>query len=172
VLINNAGSLDPVGRFDSIDLSVTNRTMMLNGLAPILVSQTFYQAVLAAPTCTGRIIQITSGAALRPIAGWTSYCMSKAAMWMGTQVMAEEMDVTRCQVMALSPGVVATAMQTQIRGETEASMPGVAWFRQIAAEGKLADPSVPALRIRAMLSDDATGRKAFPHGESVDLFAA
>ena len=72
VLVNNAGGLDPIGRFDHIDLGVTNHTMMLNGLAPIFVSKRFYSAVLAAPGCTGRIVQITSGAALRPIAGWTS----------------------------------------------------------------------------------------------------
>ena len=170
VLVNNAGSLDPIGRFDHIDLGATSRTMMLNGLAPIFLSQRFYGAVLATPGCTGRIVQITSGAALRPFAGWTSYCMSKAAMWMGTQVMAEEMDVARCQVMALSPGVVATAMQAQIRNETEATMPDVGWFRQMAADGKLASPSAPASWLRALLRDAAAGRRAFPHGESVDLF--
>ena len=171
VLINNAGSLDPIGRFDAIGLGVSTGTMMLNGLAPIFVSQTFYQAVLAAPGCVGRIVQITSGAAHRPIAGWTSYCMSKAAMWMGTQVMAEEMDQTRCQVMALSPGVVATAMQAQIRGESEATMPSVAWFREMADEGKLAAPQAPALWLATLLRDAGAGKRAFPHGQSLDLFA-
>ncbi len=171
VLVNNAGSLDPIGRFDTIDLAGTRATMLLNGLAPIFVGQTFYRAVLAAPGCTGRIVQITSGAAHRPVAGWTSYCASKAAMWLGTQVMAEEMDQARCQVMALSPGVVETAMQAQIRAESEASMPGVGWFREIAAEGKLASPEVPARYLATLLAGERDGGQTFPHGESVDLFA-
>ena len=172
VLINNAGSLDPIGRFDQIDLAATERTMTLNGLAPIFLSQTFYNAVLASPSCTGRIVQITSGAAHRPIAGWTSYCMSKAAMWLGTQVIAEEMDTARCQVMALSPGVVATAMQAHIRRQPAAAMPDVAWFRQLAEADKLAPPAAPARWLVELLRDTAAGRRPFPHGESVDLFAA
>ena len=171
VLVNNAGSLDPIGRFDHIDLATTNATMMLNGLAPIFISKTFYNAVLAAPSCTGRIVQITSGAAHRAIAGWTSYCMSKAAMWMGTQVMAEEMDTSRCQVMALSPGVVATPMQAQIRAETEETMPGVAWFREMAEAGSLAEPAAPAAWLVTLLQETDAGIRVFPHGQSEDLFA-
>lgn len=171
VLINNAGSLDPIGRFDTIDLATTEATMRLNGLAPIFLSQTFYKAVLAAPGCTGRVVQITSGAAHRPIAGWASYCMSKAAMWLGTQVMAAEMDTSRCQVMALSPGVVATAMQAQIREQPEQAMPDVGWFRELAAADKLAPPEAPARWLVDLLTATAAGGRAFPHGESVDLFA-
>ncbi|MCO4762514.1 MAG: SDR family NAD(P)-dependent oxidoreductase [Myxococcales bacterium] len=172
LLVNNAGSLDPIGPFDRIDLETTQKTMLLNGLAPLFVSQTFYRKLQKTPGCTGRIVQITSGAALRPFAGWTSYCASKAAMWMGTQVMAEEMDTEICQVMALSPGVVATQMQSQLREQSADDLPSVGWFREVAAAGKLAPPEAPANWLVALLAAEQAGERAFPHGESVDLFSA
>jgi benzil reductase ((S)-benzoin forming) len=167
VLVNNAGTLDPMGRFDGIDLPTTASAMMLNGLAPIFLSQVFHNCVLATPGCVGRIVQLTSGAANRPVAGWTIYCASKAAMWMATQVMAEEMDTTRCQIMALSPGVVATGMQAQIRAQSEEQLPSVQWFRDMDRDGKLASPDKPAQYLCGLLRGDD-----FPHGESIDLFAA
>ena len=168
VLVNNAGSLDPIGRFDQLDARAVNGTMVLNGLAPLLLSATLYNKLPA--SCVGRVVQITSGAAHRPVAGWTSYCASKAAMWRGTEVIATEMDTERCQIMALSPGVVATAMQAQIRQQSSEQMPDVAWFQQMAEEGKLATPDRPASYLVELLCGDIDGSAAFPHGESIDLF--
>lgn len=170
VLINNAGRLDPIGPLADIDFAATERTMMLNGLAPLFLSQTFYRAVLAAPGCVGRIIQISSGAAHKPIAGWTSYCASKAAMWRGTEVMAAEMQTDRCKVALLSPGVVDTAMQTLIRQQDEADLPGLAWFVGMHREGKLSDVSVVSAWVLRLLEDDVqSGGESFPHSEVVDL---
>ena len=93
-------------------------------------------------------------------------------MWRGTEVIASEMDVSRCQIMALSPGVVATAMQAHIREQTNEAMPDVDWFRQLAEQDKLASPDKPAGYLVEMLLADLDGSRQFPHGESIDLFDA
>ena len=104
VLVNNAGSLDPIGRFDQLDARAVNGTMVLNGLAPLLLSATFYKNLPA--SCVGRVVQITSGAAHRPVAGWTSYCASKAAVHAIGNTLSLELIGTGVSCTTIHPGFV------------------------------------------------------------------
>lgn len=167
VLVNNAGAIDPIDRFDRLDATILARTMALNATTPLVLSGAFARKLDATPGCRGAIVQIGSGAAVRPIAGWTAYCASKAALHHGTAVMASETDPARCCIFVLSPGVIETPMQAAIRATDDAAMPDAPAFRQMARDGALRSPEVPAnwltLRLRSW---------DLPHGEVVDLFGA
>ena len=165
VLVNNAGAIEPIGRGADVDPAIFARTMALNATTPLLLAGAFLRKLEAVPGCVGAIVQIGSGAAVRPIAGWTAYCASKAALHHGTRVLAGETDPTRCRIFVLSPGVIETPMQAAIRAADDADMPDAPAFRAMAADGQLRSPAVPARWLRSHLD-----RWELPHDEVVDLF--
>jgi len=61
----------------------------------------------------GSIINVSSGAAYRPLEGWSSYCAAKAGLTMMTRSIALEAPGVR--VFGFSPGTIDTDMQVKIR---------------------------------------------------------
>ena len=60
----------------------------------------------------GVVINVSSGAAANPFAGWSAYCASKAGVSILTRVLAiEESDARGIRVYGFLPGVVDTEMQ-------------------------------------------------------------
>ena len=60
----------------------------------------------------GVVINVSSGAAVNPFAGWSAYCASKAGLSILTRVLAiEESDARGIRVYGFLPGVVDTEMQ-------------------------------------------------------------
>ncbi|KAG0213065.1 hypothetical protein BGX28_005086 [Mortierella sp. GBA30] len=71
------------------------------------------QALPALRQSKGRVLLVSSGAAVNPYHGWGAYCTSKAALKMfGENLAKEEADLT---VVSIRPGVVDTEMQAVIR---------------------------------------------------------
>ncbi|MEJ2722741.1 MAG: SDR family NAD(P)-dependent oxidoreductase, partial [bacterium] len=108
-LVNNAGVLGPLARLDDVKLSDWESNWRLNVLVPM------YLTSLALPLLRanrGRVVNISSGAAVNAHAGWAAYCSAKAALNAATKVLAaEESDVT---VVAVRPGLVDTDMQSEV----------------------------------------------------------
>lgn len=140
VLINNAGVVSPVARFDRIDAQALQHNMSVNIVAPILVAKAF--ANLTRDKAESRlVVNVSSGAAKRPVRGWAAYCAAKAGLEMATRVMAEEAresDPT-LSICSLAPGVVDTPMQAVIREATLESFPERERFRQMKEIGVLRD---------------------------------
>ena len=67
------------------------------------------------PRGQGMIINLSSGAANRPLEGWAAYCSSKAGLQMLTRCADLEYRTAGLRILGLSPGTVATSMQTRIR---------------------------------------------------------
>ncbi len=63
----------------------------------------------------GVIVNISSGAATSALEGWSHYCSTKAAVLSLTACAAKEYGEQGIRVVGLSPGTVATGMQTAIR---------------------------------------------------------
>ena len=63
----------------------------------------------------GRIVNLLSGAATRPLHGWAAYCASKAALLMLTRSVDMEGKPSGIACFGLAPGLVDTAMQGAIR---------------------------------------------------------
>jgi benzil reductase ((S)-benzoin forming) len=149
VLINNAGVVEPVGPLERVDAAELARSLNVNLVAPILLMRRFLQATEGVALLR-RIINISSGAARRPIAGWGAYCAAKAGLDMASRVVA--LDSPKVEVASLAPGVIDTAMQGVVRSASERDFPDVERFRKMKAEGQLrsaADVAADILRAEA-----------------------
>ena len=166
VLINNAGTLDPIQKVMDLRYDALWEAFNVNMMAPVFLCQKFYQKLSDSyeGTRTGRIINISTGAAFHGYAGWTAYCSTKAAFWLFTQCFSLEMDTAICKIMALAPGVVETNMQHHIREQSVEVFPEVEKFRDMKDQNVLYSPEIPAKYIVDLLK-----RSEFPHGLHEDL---
>jgi NAD(P)-dependent dehydrogenase (short-subunit alcohol dehydrogenase family) len=129
LLVNNASVLGPSPQPALADypLDELGRVYRVNVLAPLALIQ------LALPHLTpdGRILNVTSDAAVEPYPGWGGYGSSKAALEQLTAVLGAEHPDRR--VYAVDPGDMRTAMQQAAfpgedisdRPPPEASVPGL-----------------------------------------------
>jgi NAD(P)-dependent dehydrogenase (short-subunit alcohol dehydrogenase family) len=140
-VINNAGVIQPIAPIADADLQDWGRNIDVNVLAPVYL----VQASLAhLRKSEGRVINVSSGAAVNTIPGWGAYCTAKAAINHFTRLLAaEEPEIT---AISFRPGVVDTAMQAVIRRHGEQGMPPDehARFVNYHHEGALLPPEVPA----------------------------
>ena len=155
VLINNAGVASPVGAFDQIHGTEISQNLIVNVAAPIVLTRLF---AIATRSLAARrlVVNISSGAAKRAVAGWSAYCASKAALEMVTRVAALEastIDPTLA-ICSLAPGVVDTPMQALIRSTSETDFPDVARFRAMKVDGALRDAHAVARDIVALIAGD------------------
>lgn len=138
VLINNAGVIAPIGRFDDIGGDALALNMQVNLLAPMQLAGWF--AAFTREIAVKRlIINISSGAASRPIAGWSAYCAAKAGLEMATRVAALEAAASdpALSICSLAPGVIDTPMQERVRASDASAFPDIARFRTMKADGVL-----------------------------------
>ncbi|GLI32969.1 SDR family NAD(P)-dependent oxidoreductase [Desulforhabdus amnigena] len=140
-LVNNAGILEPVENIAEVDPARWRYNMEVNLMGPFYLT---HAAIIHLRKTEGRVINISSGAALQAIEGWSAYCVSKAGLTHFTRVLAvEEPKLTS---IALRPGVVDTEMQALIRreGRRVMSRERFAYFLKLKEDGRLEPPEVPA----------------------------
>lgn len=157
--VNNAGLLDPIGPMRKISPDDVRRHVDVN-LLGVFNGTRIYLERLHAEKRTGSIVNISSGAAVRPVAGWGAYCAGKAAVDMLTRVTALEERPHGNRAFALAPGVIETGMQELIRRQDEDDFPDVGRFREMHSSGQLLEAESPApailrLAFGAPLPDDA-----------------
>jgi NAD(P)-dependent dehydrogenase (short-subunit alcohol dehydrogenase family) len=146
-LVNNAGVLAPIARIGEVDPGDWNRSWSINVTGPLLMVQA---ALPQLREHTGRIINVSSGAAVRVKAAWGAYCATKAALNMFSEALAiEEPDLT---TLAVRPGKVDTAMQTLIREKGEGRMAQAEHerFVKVYEDGALNPPGLPGRAIAAL----------------------
>jgi NAD(P)-dependent dehydrogenase (short-subunit alcohol dehydrogenase family) len=108
ILVNNAG-MSADGR--AVDLSVAefDAVVATNLRAPFLLSQEIARRLMARKA-SGRIINISSITAFRPLAGSAPYSVSKAGLSAMTQVLAREWARHDINVNAICPGYIETEL--------------------------------------------------------------
>ncbi|GMQ29190.1 SDR family NAD(P)-dependent oxidoreductase [Algoriphagus confluentis] len=146
ILINNAGwigEIKPVGKLHSKGIQ---RAMNLNLLAPLMITNGFVKAYRDS---AGEkvIVNISSGAAHKPLFGWSAYCSSKAGLAMFSKVAHEELKDSGFRVYSLAPGIVDTEMQAEIRGAQSDDFPALERFVDYKASQKLSAPREVAEKI-------------------------
>lgn len=113
VLVNNAGTIDPIARLSDADPTAWGRAIDVN------LKGVFHGMRAAIPVMRaqggGTIINVSSGAARNALEGWSSYCAGKAGALMLTQAAHLEEGPHGIRVLGLSPGTVATEMQLKIK---------------------------------------------------------
>jgi len=108
IIINNAGTLEPAARILDTKPSDWTRNIEVNLFGLLYVLR---HAVPFLPK-GGVVINVSSGAAANPLAGWSAYCASKAGLSILTRVLAiEESDARGIRVYGFLPGLVDTDMQ-------------------------------------------------------------
>jgi NAD(P)-dependent dehydrogenase (short-subunit alcohol dehydrogenase family) len=132
--VNNAGVLDPIGPLAEIDPADAARNINVNVVGVLNGSSLFARHVRERPG-GGVLVNISSGAASTPYAGWGPYCAAKAAVDQLTRVIALEEARHGLAAHAVSPGVVDTDMQATLRATDEHRFPAVGRFRQLAVDG-------------------------------------
>lgn len=142
VAVHNAATLTPIGFAGEVDAESYAGNVLLNSAAPQVVGDAIIRTALRKATPTV-LVQLSSGAGKSPYPGWTSYCASKAAvdMWVRSVGLeqADRDDLVRA--LSISPGVVATAMQAEIRNSNSNAFPNVQRFQGLHDDGHLADPA-------------------------------
>jgi NAD(P)-dependent dehydrogenase (short-subunit alcohol dehydrogenase family) len=129
LLVNNASILGPSPQpgLGDYPLDVLERVYRVNVLAPLALAQ----LVLPRLPAGGRIINVTSDAAVEPYEGWGGYGSSKAALEQMTAVLAAEHPDLK--IYAADPGDMRTRMQQEAfpgedisdRSLPEISVPGL-----------------------------------------------
>jgi NAD(P)-dependent dehydrogenase (short-subunit alcohol dehydrogenase family) len=153
-VVNNAGIVTPIGRIDTVPIDDWAQNIAVNLVAAFHVIQL---AIKGMPD-GGRIINLSSGAAHRPMEGWSAYCAGKAGLAMVTRAVHEEFGDKRIRIFGFAPGVVDTDMQGTIRAS------GINPVSKIPREN-LASPDDAAHGI-AWLCTDAADMFA---GQEVDV---
>ncbi len=146
-LVNNAGILGPVAPLAEAEAGAWTDNWATNVLGPVLLTAA---ALPYLRERSGRVINVSSGAAVNAVPGWAAYCVSKAAVTHLTRVIAaEEPDVT---AISFRPGVVDTEMQATIRREGAPGMPAEVYERFVAyhRQGELLPPAVPGCALAVL----------------------
>jgi NAD(P)-dependent dehydrogenase (short-subunit alcohol dehydrogenase family) len=140
-LINNAAVIEPIGNFYDVDPVLWKKAMDINLVAPLALARFAAESLRKRQ---GRVINVSTGAAVHPLPAWNAYCASKAGLHHLTRTMAvEEKQITS---LSLRPGVIDTAMQDQIRRDGPGHMPSdlTTYFQQLKETKRLEPPEVPA----------------------------
>jgi len=113
ILVNNAGVIDPIAEVASSDPAAWARNIQINLIGAYNVVRAVLPGLLAAGG--GTIINVSSGAAYRPLEGWSAYCAGKAGLAMLTRSIKLETDGKGIRIFGFSPGTIDTDMQVKIR---------------------------------------------------------
>jgi 3-oxoacyl-[acyl-carrier protein] reductase len=153
VLVNNAGVIEPIGTVSTANPSRWAHNIQVN----LIGAYHAIRAVLPAMLEHGRgtIINVSSGAALRPQEGWSAYCAAKAGLAMLTRSIDLEHRAAGIRVFGFQPGTTDTDMQVTIRAS------GINPISRIPRE-QLTPVAHPARAIAYLCTpeaDDLSGRE-------------
>jgi len=150
-LINNAGIIGEVNRISTKEVSDLAKVLQVNTVAPFEIAHKVYNKVSSKDDFT--LVNISSGAANRSIPSWSSYCASKAALNMLSEnFFTEEREIGFSpKVYAVSPGVIDTDMQTEIRSVDESNFSSLNNFVSMKNNGDLFSPYKAAEKLLKLI---------------------
>ncbi|MDW4500500.1 SDR family oxidoreductase [Sulfitobacter sp. D35] len=132
LLVNNAGLIDPIARLGDSDPEAWGHVVDVN-LKGVYHGLRYAIPVMIAQG-GGTVVNISSGAAVSALEGWSHYCSTKAAVLSLTRVADTEYRDHGVRVIGLSPGTVATQMQRQISASGINPVSRLDWSAHIGAE--------------------------------------
>jgi meso-butanediol dehydrogenase/(S,S)-butanediol dehydrogenase/diacetyl reductase len=132
ILVNNAGII-AVGAVSEMPEEQWDRVMAVNAKGPFLCAKACIPYLLR--NREGAIVNTASIAGKRGYGGLSAYCASKFAVVAFTQALAEELGPSNIRVNAVCPGILRTAMWTDVLnkipamfGETAGQQDNLAFF--------------------------------------------
>jgi NAD(P)-dependent dehydrogenase (short-subunit alcohol dehydrogenase family) len=192
-LINNAGTLDPVGLTGTDEFSPKGvlRAVTVNVTALIALTHHFIRRFGPLPGPSGpsalpgppglpadvrrTVINISSGASGRVMPGLAVYSASKAAVNAFTTSSAAEVDIlvsrggfAPVQMYAVSPGIVDTDMQKTLRSGTPEKLPERDVYASWHTDGKLKTPAETARQILKLVNRTDLVSGQYIHTDEID----
>ena len=145
-VVNNAGMIEPIARLEAADPTIWKQALEVNLLGAFHLCRAALPHLLERGE--GVIVNVSSGAAHRPLEGWSAYCAAKAGLAMLTRSLALEAGPRGVRAYGFQPGVVDTEMQSAIRAS------GLNEVSRLPRES-LARPDDPARAIAWLCSSEA-----------------
>ncbi len=160
-LINNAGTVEPMGVVGKMDIAQLSQALILNIGAVIGLTNAF---VALTDNFNGQkfVMNISSGAGRNAYEGWGVYCATKAAVDRFTEVLFNEQKSSTNPIKATSiaPGIIDTDMQSVIRSSTEELFPNLEKFIDYKKTGKLSTTEDTASALINYLRSEKMGISA------------
>ena len=151
-IVHNAGTISPIENMLDVSRDSWERAVNVNLIGVQDLTQSL-DRIIGGDSHT-RVITISSGAAKRPLHGWSSYCVSKAGLDMWTRCLAEEGEPENISALAIAPGIVDTGMQDEIRQADESSFPLLQNFIDYYKNGDLTNPDDVAQKLLPYIVGD------------------
>lgn len=157
-LINNAGVVPRIGPLDACPADELANALRVGLEAPMQLSAGFLAATRAWVDAGWRgprkVLNISSGLGRHAMAAQAAYCAAKAGMDHFTRCSAldEAQRPHGARLVSLSPGVVDTDMQRQLRAGQAEDFPDRQLFVDLSEKGQLSSPDEAATRVLAWLS--------------------
>lgn len=153
-LINNAGTVNPIGLIGTINAEVVSTAIALNLTAPMILSNAFIQT-LKEFDGVKRIINISSGAGRNVYEGWGTYCTTKAGLDHFSRVVALEQENAKypVDIVSIAPGIIDTGMQETIRGSKEEAFPLLEKFMDYKEKGLLSSTEQTAEKLISFMEN-------------------
>ncbi|MBI2259871.1 MAG: SDR family NAD(P)-dependent oxidoreductase [Flavobacteriia bacterium] len=153
-LINNAGIIGEISPLIKKETFDDPFVFQVNVFTPVFLMKKVRLSVENSNQLT--VLNISSGAGRRPIASWSSYCASKAALDSYSEVFQEEEKELghKTKVYALAPGVIDTDMQKKIRETKEELFSSWNFFNELKSNNKLKSVKQCAKEIAEFLESE------------------
>ncbi len=160
ILVNAVGTYGPIGRAWEIDAQDWMAAFATNLFGAFFLCQSVLPHMIRQGA--GKIINFSGGGATSPLARFTAYGVSKAAVVRLTETLAEEVREFNIQVNAIAPGAVDTKLQDQVLAAGENAGELLHHIRRMRETGEGRTPrEVPAELALFLASNDSrnlTGR--------------
>lgn len=158
VLINNAGVVDPIKFIQNASAEEIQKCFEINVLGTINTSRCFLKNFSNLDSQKA-IVNISSGAASNPMAGWSVYTATKAAVEIFTKSVAIEQaqEDFPTKIFAFQPGKVETPMQEYVRNQKPEDLPLVDIFIQSHKGNQNFSPELIAEMLVRLLEEAESG---------------
>lgn len=142
LFVHNAAVLEPIRKFEKISEEDFLRHSNINVISPTILVQ-IVMNTFRDFNITKTLVNISSGAALKAHAGWSLYCMGKAAMEnFFNAIYLEELEQQYpFKIINYDPSIMDTVMQKEIRNSKREDFPELERFLNFKTDGKLSKPS-------------------------------
>lgn len=147
-LINNAGTVAPIGFAGNNQADEISMSIALNLTAPMVLSGAFIKEAEKL-SCRKRIVNISSGAGRNAYKGWSAYCTGKAGLDHFSVCVENEYEDVK--VISIAPGIIDTDMQGEIRKSSENDFPLIENFKEYKDQGLLSTPEETAGKLVRLL---------------------
>ena len=152
-LINNAGVIEPIASIADSDPAEWARNVTINLIGAYHAVRAVLPGMIEAGG--GTIVNVSSGAAIRSLEGWSCYCSAKAGLAMLTQAIMLEHSASGIRVFGFQPGTTDTDMQVIIRAS------GVNMVSKIPRQNltPVAHPAAAIVYLCTPDADDLNGKE-------------